>query len=201
MPSTFDERLDRLLTASARVFAEKGYHATSMRSLSRASGLSLAGMYHYVSGKEELLYLIQRGSFERVVAGAEQAMAGQTAPVARLRAFIRHHVAFFATHMSEMKVLSHEADSLEGERAADIRQLKRRYAVLLSGAIAAASDRDPQLAAFGLFGMMNWIYTWYRPDGRVAPDRLADTFADLFLNGIRREDGARRAGATGSGTE
>jgi AcrR family transcriptional regulator len=201
MPSTFDERLDRLLTASARVFAEKGYHATSMRSLSRASGLSLAGMYHYVSGKEELLYLIQRGSFERVVAGAEQAMAGQTAPVARLRAFIRHHVAFFATHMSEMKVLSHEADSLEGERAADIRQLKRRYAELLSGAIAAASDRDPQLAAFGLFGMMNWIYTWYRPDGRVAPDRLADTFADLFLNGIRREDGARRAGATGSGTE
>jgi AcrR family transcriptional regulator len=185
MPSTpFDERLDRLLTATARVFADKGYHATSMRDLSRTSGLSLAGLYHYVSGKEELLFLIQRGCFERVLAGAEAAMAGESEPVARLRAFIRHHVAFFAAHMSEMKVLSHEAESLKGERAADIRRLKRRYADLLSGAIAAASERDPRLAAFGLFGMMNWIYTWYRPEGRVTAEQLADTFAEIFLHGV-----------------
>jgi AcrR family transcriptional regulator len=201
MPSTFDERLDRLLTASARVFAEKGYHATSMRNLSRASGMSLAGMYHYVSGKEELLYLIQRGSFERVLAGAEAAMAGEADPATRLRAFIRHHVAFFADHMSEMKVLSHEADSLRGERGADIRQLKRRYADLLSDAIAAASPCDPRLAAFGLFGMMNWIYTWYRPDGQVAPDRLADAFADLFLHGIQPGDGTGPGRATRQATE
>jgi AcrR family transcriptional regulator len=185
MPSTpFDERLDRLLTATARVFADKGYHATSMRDLSRTSGLSLAGLYHYVSGKEELLFLIQRGCFERVLAGAEAAMAGESEPVARLRAFIRHHVAFFAAHMSEMKVLSHEAESLRGERAADIRLLKRRYADLLSGAIAAASERDARLAAFGLFGMMNWIYTWYRPEGRVTAEQLADTFTEIFLHGV-----------------
>lgn len=185
MPRTsFDERLDRLLTATARVFADRGYHATSMRDLSRASGLSLAGMYHYVSGKEELLYLIQRGCFERVVAGAETAMADQRKPVDRLRAFIRHHVTFFAAHMSEMKVLSHEADSLTGERGAEIRGLKRRYASLLGDAIAGASDRDPRLAAFGVFGMMNWIYTWYRPGGRVTPEQLADTFTEIFLHGV-----------------
>jgi AcrR family transcriptional regulator len=198
MPSlSYDERLDRLLTATARVFAAKGYHATSMRDLSRTSGLSLAGMYHYVSGKEELLYLVQRGCFERVVAGAETAMAEQTAPVDRLRAFIRHHVTFFAAHMSEMKVLSHEADSLTGERGAEIRGLKRRYADLLGDTIAAVSDRDARLAAFGLFGMMNWIYTWYRPGGRVTPEKLADALTEIFLHGVVTAGAARPPGRGG----
>jgi AcrR family transcriptional regulator len=184
MPSTFDERLDRLLNAAARVFADKGYHATSMRGLSRASGMSLAGMYHYVSGKAELLYLIQRGCFERVLAGAEAAMAREATPEGRLRAFIRHHVTFFAAHMSEMKVLSHEADSLTGARGAEITALKRRYTALLRETIAQASGRDARLAAFGLFGMMNWIYTWYRPGGRVTPESLAETFTEVFLHGV-----------------
>lgn len=204
MPSTrYDERLDRLLAAAARVFADKGYHATSMRDLSRSSGLSLAGMYHYVSGKEELLYLIQRGCFERVLAGAEAAMACEATAVDRLRAFIRHHLTFFAAHMSEMKVLSHEADSLTGERGAEIRAVKRRYAGLLGDTIADASARDARLAAFGLFGMMNWIYTWYRPGDRVRPETLAETFTEIFLHGVLGERigaaGARPTGGVSAG--
>ena len=102
----YDERLQDLLSASAKVFADKGFHATSMRDLARASGMSLAGMYHYVSGKPELLFQIQDRCFAQVIAGAREAIAREATAPERLRGFIRHHVEFFARHMGEMKILS-----------------------------------------------------------------------------------------------
>src|SRR5258705_477131 len=98
----YDERLDHLLARAARVFADKGYHPTTMRDLSAASGMSLAGMYYYVRGKEDLLALIQERCFTRVLEGARQAIAKAADPQERLQAFIKHHVAFFAQHMAEM---------------------------------------------------------------------------------------------------
>lgn len=146
--------------------------------------MSLAGMYHYVSGKEELLYLIQRGFFQRVLEGARRAVADARDAEGKVRALVHHHVAFFADHMSEMKVLSHEADSLTGARDAEVRTLKRDYVDLLAGAMAAAGAADPRTAALALFGMMNWIYTWYRPEGRLSADQLADAFVRMALHGV-----------------
>lgn len=182
-PDTFDARLDRLLGAAAAEFARKGYHAATMRDLARASGMSLAGMYHYVSGKEDLLYQIQLRCFTRVLGGARGAVAGATDPVAAVGALVRHHVAFFAAHMSEMKVLSHEAESLTGEKDGEVRALKRRYVDLLAGVLHDAGAPEPRTAAYALFGMMNWIYTWYRPAGRLPAGQLADVFAHLALHG------------------
>lgn len=189
-PLNFDERLERLLTTAAEVFAANGYHPTTMRELSRATGMSLAGMYHYVRGKDELLALVQRRCFTRVLDGAEQAVARGADPTDRVERFIRHHVTFFAEHMSEMKVLSHEADSVSPARRAAIDRLKRRYADLLVELIAAATPEgapgarlDVRVAAYGLFGMMNWIYTWYDPEGPVDPAALAEQLTTLFLHG------------------
>ena len=185
MPNApYDERLDALLRVAAEVFARKGYHATTMRDLSRASGMSLAGMYHYVPGKEDLLYLIQRRCFQSVLRDVQEAVAREADPVERLRVFVRHHLAFFAANMSEMKVLSHEAESLSGDRAAEILELKRQYAKLLQRLIADADGRNPSVSAYALFGMMNWIYTWYRPDGPLSPEGLSSAMAELFLRGV-----------------
>jgi AcrR family transcriptional regulator len=181
-----DARLEQLLTAAAEVFARKGFHPTTMRDLARVTGMSLAGMYHYVAGKEELLHRIQRRCFERVLDGASRALAPLADPEERLRAFIRHHVTFFASHMAEMKVLSHEAESLSGPPHEEILALKRRYVALLERLIRdlGADERDARVGAYALFGMMNWIYTWYRPDGPVPADDLAARFAELFLRGL-----------------
>ena len=187
--STFDTRLERLQTIAARVFAEKGYHPTTMRDLARETGMSLAGMYHYVSGKDELLHSIQRRCFTEVLQGAEAALAGELDPRGRLERFIRHHITFFAGHMSEMKVLSHEAESLSGDRLATVNELKRRYVAMLSRLIGDLCDPDrcevdENVASYALFGMMNWTYTWYDPAGAVSPQALAGQFTRLFLNGL-----------------
>jgi len=184
----YDERLDHLLAQAARVFAERGYHPTTMRDLAAASGMSLAGMYYYVKGKEELLFLVQERCFVRVLEEAGEAVGRSRDPLERLQAFIRHHVTYFAAHMAEMKVLSHEANALTGESRRRVKAIKRRYVDLLEGLlreaapVEAASERSA--AAYVLFGMMNWIYNWYDPAGALDPDRLADLITRVFIGGF-----------------
>lgn len=184
----YDERLEHLLATAARVFAEKGYHPTTMRDLARATGMSLAGMYYYVPSKDDLLYLIQERCFQQVLNGAEAAVEQASDPSERLRRFIRYHVTFFASNMDAMKVLSHEADVLDTERDGAIAALKRRYVNFLTGLLDALGieTKEPagHVAGFALFGMMNWIYTWYHPEGAVDPGALADVFSDIFLHGV-----------------
>jgi AcrR family transcriptional regulator len=190
-PVPYDERLEHLLREAARVFAEQGYHATSMRDLSKATGMSLAGMYYYVHCKDELLFRIQERCFTDVLQGARDAVQQGSDPGDRIERLIGHHVTFFAENMSEMKVLSHEAVSLTPERQAAIDRIKREYVDLLEHLIGDAqpsgSNVDERIAAYALFGMMNWIYTWYHPKGEIPPARLADQFASIFLNGIATE--------------
>jgi AcrR family transcriptional regulator len=181
----YDQRLDTLLAAAAKTFAERGYHATSMRDLARASGFSLAGMYHYVESKQALLFQIQDRCFALVIDGARDAVAGGTDPEAKLRAFIRHHVVFFTSHMDEMKVLAHEEGELTGTMRSQVRRRKKEYVGLLEELLGdvPGTHADPRIAAYALFGMMNWIYTWYHPAGATSPATLAEELASLFLDG------------------
>ena len=80
----YDDRLDRLAATAARVFATKGFHSTTMRDLARETGMSLAGMYHYVRSKDELLFLIQDRCFRAVLRGARAAVADSSDPIERL---------------------------------------------------------------------------------------------------------------------
>lgn len=192
MPS-YDHRKERLLKAAARVFAAHGFAGTSMRDLARAAGMSLAGLYYYCKGKDDLLYQIQRACFEDVTQGAAGVVRGASGPEEKLAAFIHHHVHFFVAHMSEMKVLAHEAESLSGEMLKHITRLKRAYVDLLVDLLAALDGAGAEgrarrhIAAYTLFGMMNWIYTWYRPGGSASVDELSDTITRLFLTGYQVE--------------
>jgi AcrR family transcriptional regulator len=184
MPSS-DDRLQHLVRTATAIFAERGFRATSMRDLSRASGMSLAGIYHYVRSKHELLFLIQDQCFTEVHTGAVAALEGITDPEERVQAFIRHHLVFFTGHMDKMKVLSHEDDELEGTMRQQVRERKRAYVDLLSSLLQEVDHRpvNPVVAGYTLFGMMNWIYTWYNPAGTIRPEQLADDVARLFLHG------------------
>ena len=184
----YDERFSALLAHAARVFAARGYDRTSMRDLAAASGMSLAGIYYYMRGKEDLLFHIQERCFTQVLDGAAAALETALDPDERVAAFIRHHVTFFAAHMPEMKVLSHEAQALTGERLRKITQLKRRYvnllARLLQDVAPDRSDLERSAATYGLFGMMNWIYNWYDPAGPLDAERLSDFLTRIFLGGF-----------------
>jgi len=202
--SRYDQKLEHILRTSARIFAEKSYHSTSMRDIARATGVSLAGLYHYCKSKEELLFLIQDHCFGRVLERFEQRIKGIDDPFEKLRIFIDNHLSFFAANMAEMKVLSHEAESLAGDMHKHVSGKKEKYAkqarkilreiqsvseARLPGKATAASPHvnnriDLTVATYALFGMMNWIYNWYDSAGKLSVNQLVDNMTRLFVNGF-----------------
>lgn len=188
----YDQKLEFILRTTARIFAEKGYHSTSIRDIARATGISLAGLYYYCRSKEELLYLIQAQCFERVAARLAERLAEVTEPVEKLRVFIENHLSFFVANMAEMKVLSHEADALSGALYERVAATKQNYTHLarniLTEVHAATTAHQPQVdatvATYALFGMMNWIYNWYDPQGKLDVTALVANITRLFLAGF-----------------
>jgi AcrR family transcriptional regulator len=188
----YDQKLEFILRTSARIFAEKSYHSTSMRDISRATGVSLAGLYHYCESKEELLFLIQDNCFGRVLERLEERLRETTDPAEKLRIFIDNHLAFFAANMAEMKVLSHEADSLVGELHSRVSGKKEKYTKLARKILSELQQQKPKperqidltVATYALFGMMNWIYNWYNPRGKLRVAELVENVVRLFLTGF-----------------
>lgn len=188
--SRYDQKLEFILRTSARIFAEKGYHSTTMRDISRATRVSLAGLYYYCKSKDELLFLIQDNCFGRVLERLEERLQEADEPIARLRLVIENHLSFFAANMAEMKVLSHEADSLAGAMYAHVAGKKQQYTKLVRRILAdvqaqhAGAKLDLTVATYALFGMMNWIYNWYDPRGKLSVGELVDNLTRLFLTGF-----------------
>jgi TetR/AcrR family transcriptional regulator, cholesterol catabolism regulator len=187
----YDQKLEHILRTSARIFAEKSYHSTSMRDISRATGVSLAGLYHYCKSKEELLFLIQDHCFGRVSESLERRIRDVDDPFEKLRIFIDNHLSFFAANMAEMKVLSHEAESLEGDLHKHVSSRKEKYAKLARKILREIQSQDSKgagvdltIATYALFGMMNWIYNWYDSSGKLSVKQLVDNMTRLFLNGF-----------------
>ena len=111
----YDEKLDAILAAAAETFAAKGYHNASIRDIARATGVSLSGFYYYLQSKDELLYLIQDHAFTTLLGKLEERLCGVTDPRQRLHILMDNQLTYFVHNMADMKVLSHQADSLGGE--------------------------------------------------------------------------------------
>jgi len=187
--SRYDRRLAEILTHATEVFCKKGYEGASMRDLSRASGMSLAGLYYYFESKERLLYLIQKHTFSTIVQRLKVRLEGVTDPEERIRIFILNHLEYFLANQAAMKVLSHEDEVLKNGFGAEVAAIKREYYRICVGMVdELKGERGLQLstrmAVLSLFGMMNWIYTWHKPRVDADAASIAGEMSDLFLRGV-----------------
>ncbi len=189
--SRFDKRLGEILRHATEVFCEKGYEGASMRDLSRASGMSLSGLYYYFESKEKLLYLIQKETFSTILARLRERLEGTSEPEQRIRIFIHNHLEYFLANQQAMKVLSHEDEVLKNGYGAEVAAIKREYYRICVGLLeelkrarGAEVTASTRHAVLSLFGMMNWIYTWHNPRVDADAEALARTMGDLFLDGL-----------------
>ena len=185
----FDRQLGKILDHATQVFCEKGYEGASMRDLSRATGMSLAGMYHYFGSKERLLYLIQKHTFSTIVGQLRERLKETSNPEQGIRAFIQNHLEYFLGHQQAMKVLSHEDDVLNGAYGREIGEIKREYYKICRELLDRYKAEkglkfDSRTAVLSLFGMMNWIYTWYNPRLDGGAEKLAREMELIFFCGI-----------------
>ena len=188
-------KLQHILRVSAQIFAAHGFEGASMRDISKATEVSLSGLYYYFDSKQRLLYLIQKNAFKFIVERLQERLAGIDDPTARLRALVQNHIDYFLSHPNEMKVLSHEEEALEDPFHQEVAAIKRKYftlarkiyeAVVREGAHTGFNER---VAVLSLFGMMNWVYQWHKPGIDPGADELTDTIVGIFLHGVNAAPG------------
>jgi AcrR family transcriptional regulator len=195
----FDRRLAEILGHATEVFCKKGYEGASMRDLSRASGMSLAGLYYYFESKERLLFLIQKHTFTTIVRRLKSRLEGVSDPEQQIRILILNHLEYFLANPASMKVLSHEAEALKNGFASEVTAIKREYYGICVGLLdELKSERGLQcstrIAVLSLFGMMNWIYTWHNSKADADAEQLARDMGDIFLCGVMSGAKARKDG-------
>jgi TetR/AcrR family transcriptional regulator, cholesterol catabolism regulator len=183
------ERYEGILKAACETIARRGFHQASIRDIARAAGLSLAGLYHYVGGKDELLFLVLDRSLDRLLASLDQALEEARAPETRLLALIRTHLDFGFHHAAALKVINRDWELLGEPQRSEI--AARRQAYVRRG-LSVLRELDPHGRAEGellsatslLLGMLNGIAT--RPFVRSPEDAraLAVEVGALFLYGF-----------------
>jgi AcrR family transcriptional regulator len=186
----YDEQREMILARAAELFARGGYPGTSMNQVAEACGLSKATLYHYYRDKYTLLVSITEDHVTRLQGIVGDALAEEPGAQGQMRALIRRLVEEYANAQNEHRVLTEDVKFLEPEDRDRILG-KEREVVAAFARVVAALRPDLREAAMGkpltmlLFGMVNWMFTWMRPDGALAYDDMAPVVADLFLGGLQ----------------
>jgi AcrR family transcriptional regulator len=184
---------DALLRVAVQVFTERGYDGTSMEDLSARLGITKSSIYHHVPGKAELLRLAVGRALDTLEAVTEEPGATAGRAIDRLEHVVRRSVEVLAAELPFVTLLLRVRGNTEVEQAALAR--RRRFDRIVSDLVArAAADGDlregvdPALTSRLLFGTVNSLTEWYRPDGGLAPADLADEVVATVFTGIRRPD-------------
>lgn len=186
------DRLDRILDAGARVLGERGYHGAAMRDVARAAGISLGTLYHYLAGKEDLLYQVERRILEAAVASARASLAARGARE-RLRALLTDHVRRVLTRPVEADVLAGSLAPPRGERGRRIAGLRAEYLELVhvtaDGVFRGVRSRAGRAASARvrmLLGMADRLaLDALRAGEGPRPGALAGRVLQVYLHGAR----------------
>jgi len=178
-------RLD-ILRAAARVFRRHGIAAAGMREIAEEAGLSSGNLYHYFSGKDEILLFCQERSLARMQAAVAAASGGATA---RLRAVLRAHVHSMLDDM-EGTTAHLDVEALPARMRAQMIERRDAYERALRDIVADGMRQgefargDAGLVTRAMLGAVNWTARWYRPDGPQSVDEIADGLADYLVKGL-----------------
>lgn len=185
----YEDQRGMILERAAALFAHGGYPGTSMNQVAEACGLSKATLYHYYKDKYALLVSIADGHVSRLQGIVREALAEHLTPEGQMRELITRLVEEYAHAQHAHRVLTEDVkflDPQDRERVLD----KEREVVRGFAQVVAALRPDLQQAAMSkpltmlLFGMINWMFTWMKPEGRLDYEAMAPIVADLFLGGI-----------------
>lgn len=185
----YDTQREQILARAAELFARQGYTATTMNQVALACGVSKPSLYHYVRDKYQLLVEIAEDHVGRLKQLAAQAHAQPLAPEARVRAMIASFLDVYAQSQAAHRVLTEDVKFLDPADSRRILDVQREVVAAFASAIA---DVRPELRAAELhrpvtmllFGMMNWMFTWLQPGGKLTHAALAPVVADLFFGGV-----------------
>jgi AcrR family transcriptional regulator len=190
-PEDASERRRQILETAARVICEKGYEGASIQDIAEACSLTKAGLYHHIRSKEHLLLEIMNYGMDVFEDQVMSPVLTIVDPLERLKTCMDKNILLVTLGWSkEVTIILHEHNTLTGDARTHINARKKRYLRFLeatfSEAIRAGRIRpvNPKVAAFSYLGMVLWIYKWFRAEGPISAQDLAQQMQDLFFSGL-----------------
>jgi AcrR family transcriptional regulator len=186
------DRLSKIYATAASIICEKGYDATSLNDIADAVGLTKAGLYHYIKSKEELLFAIMNYAMDKVESAVIAPALAVKEAEGRLRKIIASHVSLITGKGQAMTVLVDEVAGLTPAHRRAITRRKRAYFEFIRNVLKQLKaekklqEVDVTVATFSLFGMLLWVSRWYRPDGKLKGEQVADEITKIVFGGIVR---------------
>jgi len=185
--SRVNERRGQILEKAAQLFCVKGYDSTSMSDIADEVGITKAGLYYFVEGKEHLLYLITDYGLDLLEETVIKPLKSIEEPTALLNELIKLHTHMVLNRPREVTIILHERTALTGVYREKILQRKKNYIdyvrnllIQLQQRGEARRDLDATAATFFLLGSLNWLYQWYKVDGPLTEEQIARELTEHF---------------------
>jgi AcrR family transcriptional regulator len=191
MVTTRNSRAD-VVAAAGRLFAERGYHGTSMRDLGRELGMLGSSLYAHVESKQDLLVEVVEEGARLFQESADRAVLKEGMATDRLRALVAGHVDVVLDNPDVVRTFLNEARMLDDEHRARVIAARDLYEMAFREVIEAGAadgefraDADPKIASIFILSILNAIERWYQPSGPIGREELVDRITDLALSGLR----------------
>ena len=188
-----ETRLPEIILAAAQCFQDKGYLATTLNDIAALVQLQKPTLYHYVKNKNELLFLVLKGTAESYNRALEEVVASPLKPSDKLRRAIDQHISLQLEHPGTI-TLFRDVGELESVYRPEIRMALKRYRELLQTIIREGIelgefvDRDPSVAALFILGAINFVHRWYRDGGTKPIEEVAQFYGDMILAALQNVD-------------
>jgi len=185
-----DGRAAEVYQTAARIILQKGYDGTSVNDIAEALGITKAGLYHYISGKTELLYEIMKFGLEDLDQQVMVPAQSITDPEERLRFVMVTHARLVVGGVGTVTILVDEARALSPAQYRKVTKLKRGYLDFIRKTLDELQAQgklrsvNTTVAAFSIIGSINWLSRWYQPDGPVGKAEIAEQIADIAFHGV-----------------
>ena len=183
--------LEEIIAAAAKVFQTKGYHAATVQDIADAVGILKGSLYHHVKSKEDLLYLIVKEPIARMYERMTEIAASDLPAAEKLRRAILAHLEAFDRHYPHLFVYLHEREEMKRRFREQFKlspkQYERCWQQILREGVKSGEfrpDLDVPVVSYGLLGMLNWLYKWYDPRGRLGVREVAAQLSTLALAGL-----------------
>ena len=177
---------------AAQIFRDRGYDATSVSDIARALGITKAGLYHYFDSKEALLFEITAYGLDRVRDEVILPARAMRDPEARLRQLVIRHARIATQGRGAIAQLVDEVRALPPPARKRVEERMRAYVDLVRGTLVELRsagrlrDVDPTVGTFSLIGMILWLPRWFRQNGRLSQEQVANEIANIALGGLLR---------------
>lgn len=188
-------RREGIIAGAASLFEADGYYPANMTSVAKAVGIAKPTLYHYFTGKDEILFAIHEEFIDLLLARYESRRGDGLSASDELKALMADTFELMDTHRGHLRVFFESQRELADDAKVTIRAKRDRYTAIMVGTIErGVADGEfravhPHLTALAVFGMCNWAYQWYRPDGPLSSQEIAAAFFDLLFGGLAA-DGA-----------